>query len=157
MTATRVAMVFSGVSRQQVAAWHVPKNEPRPQDKAPTYDLVEVVRHREDVAREEGRVDAAAAASSPKAMGALERKREAEAALKEVELAETLGLLVRREDVDRGIFRATSTFLQGLRDIAKKMPMDDATRKMLMKRLEGEIGRFEKALLSPVAEVSDDE
>jgi hypothetical protein len=91
---------------------------PLPRQPDGAYDVVAVVRWAMDrQAREAEAALAAAAACTEDASPALERWREARAAIAEIELAERRGAVVRREDVDAAMSAGVTTFTAGLQQL----------------------------------------
>ncbi len=91
MSATAIGKVF-GVSRQAISSWHTRSDCPRNKDGK--FDLCAVIKWREESIRAE----ALGERDSP----ALERKRESEAKLKELDLQERLGQIIPLAEVEAG-------------------------------------------------------
>ena len=132
-----------GVSRQAVASAPVGRNPPE-QDVGgrPTYDLRALVAWKVEQAEERGRaegeraVQARSGGNGGSGSGGakagtdgeqaefwppLERKRLAEAYQAETALAEQLGLLVRREDVEQALYQALRNYVEELRQLPPRL------------------------------------
>ena len=123
-----------GVARQTVASWSCPKRKVKISGTEYTrYNLPDVIAWK--IAEAQAAVSAKP--STKAEADAIKRKREAEAGLKEAELGERLGLLVRADDVIHHWERVLATFRQQLEGIG-------AT---LSKRLEHKTAKEINAIL----------
>ena len=114
-SAAMIAACF-GVTRQAVALW--PKNQGAPINPDGTFSLPDIIAWREARLRREAVEEALREADTEEAENTrdpeLRRKRAAEATMKEIQVAEKCGLLVRREDVDLHYRRTLNEVRQAL-------------------------------------------